>query len=69
MAGWLHPSIAALLMVVSSGVVISRSVRLGRDPSPTHDQNHSATEIHDGQYDSSSPASSYEPAFLTEAVS
>jgi len=29
--GWLHPSVAAVLMVVSSVVVISRSLKLGRD--------------------------------------
>jgi heavy metal translocating P-type ATPase len=32
-AGWLHPAIAAVLMVASSGVVITRSLRLGHDPS------------------------------------
>ena len=31
-AGWLHPSVAAVLMVVSSVVVISRSMRLGHEP-------------------------------------
>ena len=30
--GWLHPSVAAVLMVASSVVVITRSVKLGRDP-------------------------------------
>ena len=28
-AGWLHPAVAAVLMAVSSGVVIARSRRLG----------------------------------------
>lgn len=68
MAGWLHPSIAALLMVVSSGVVISRSVRVGRQSSPTSDQNPSSDEPHDDHFDSSSPGLSHEPVLIAEGV-
>jgi heavy metal translocating P-type ATPase len=34
-AGWLHPSLAAALMLVSSVVVLSRSLRLGRESAAT----------------------------------
>jgi heavy metal translocating P-type ATPase len=33
-AGWLHPAVAAVLMAVSSGVVVARSRRLGLDDAP-----------------------------------
>ncbi|MBX3444432.1 MAG: cation-translocating P-type ATPase [Planctomyces sp.] len=59
MGGLLHPSIAALLMVVSSGVVISRSVRLaGREPESKSALNSTSTgEQGMSMQDQASPSS------------